>query len=107
MESKYKYLETIKAISALDNAKDTNNSRINFIVVSPECQGKGVATRMIRSITDNTPFFSGYTTNNVIDSQIHFSNKASRIAFERSGFGKISTEKHDDQFDRYYFVKEN
>lgn len=65
-----------------------NNTYINYVVVVPPAQCKGVATRMISAIKKNLEFFYNYNLvdANTISTVINFRNIPSRKVFSRNEF---------------------
>lgn len=84
------FLSYRKAKQILQNRSDTNNSDIDYLVVVPKAQGRGIGTRAVSSITHNPDFFAPENPTATISSQIHMQNTASKIVFARNGFEQYS-----------------
>ncbi len=79
-----------KAKQILQNRSDSNNADIDYLVVVPKAQGRGIGTRAVSSITHNLDFFAPESPIETITSQIHMKNTASKIIFARNGFEQYS-----------------
>ena len=75
------------AKQTLEQATATNNTSVDYLVVIPTSQGRGIGTRAIASIKNNTSFFALENEVKTIETQIHKSNLPSQKAFKRNGFG--------------------
>ena len=75
------------AKQTLEQATATNNTSVDYLVVIPTSQGRGIGTRAIASIKNNTSFFAPENEVKTIETQIHKSNLPSQKAFKRNGFG--------------------
>ena len=76
--------EKAKKIMMYNNKN--NNDTIQYLVVSPERQGRGYGTRIVCSIKDNIDFFAEGSSHNSLSTQIHPQNIASQKVFERNNF---------------------
>lgn len=65
---------------------NTDSATIEYIIVDPKAQGRGLATRMIKSITNNPKFFIGEKYNGKIVASIHKENIGSQKAFLKNSF---------------------
>ena len=87
--------------------KPTNQCIINLLAVKNEAQGKGIGTRIIKTISDNLGHFTEEESSNVLNAFIYEDNCASIKAFENNGFRR-PFRWYDDQiyagFDTYYKV---
>ena len=99
-----KYMSLVTAKKVLRSANHDNSTNIEFVVVSPDHQGNGVGTRMVRSITNNTEFFTNNDYNSVISAKAHYTNKASIKMFQKCDYERISAEL-DARFHSFYYVK--
>jgi len=68
-------------------------SMIEYIVVNPDAQGRGVGTRMIKSIKDNPMFFTSGKHRGKIQASVKPSNIASQKAFLKNGFRVVKPAK--------------
>jgi len=82
------FISINKAQRAISRAKSNNNADIDYLVVIPPEQGRGLGTRAISSIVNNTQFFAPKTRVKSLLTQIHTRNIASQKAFKRNGFEK-------------------
>jgi ribosomal protein S18 acetylase RimI-like enzyme len=98
-----KYMDRVVAERALANLHK-NDADICFIAVNPNLQGRGVGTRMVRSINENLEFFSGNEATNVCSCQIHKKNIASKKIFQRNNFKRLR--ENEAVLIDYYNVKE-
>ena len=108
-----RFLSEEKARIALINAEQdvSNNIYYKYLIVAPDCRGKGIGTRSVMSVMDknNTLFFSGTENINVTHCRINYANKPSQKVFERNGFGRLYDHgmgEPDEMFD-YYYVADN
>ena len=90
------YISYKKAKQILNNATSTNNTNIDYLVVVPPAQNKGIGTRAVKSISQNMDFFAPDKTIQTIHTQIHTANKPSQTVFRRNSFSKYSLT--DSQF---------
>ena len=90
------YLSYRKAKSIMQNRSDSNNADIDYLVVVPKAQGRGIGTRAVSSITHNLDFFAPESPIETITSQIHMRNTASKIVFARNGFEQYSLDVDHD-----------
>lgn len=86
------YISYKEAKKTLAHLTETNNTSIDYFVVIPSAQGRGVGTRAISSITHNTEFFAPDNEIATIETQIHKGNIPSQKVFKRNGFGKYTLE---------------
>ncbi len=84
------YISYKKAKQLLKSISDDNNASIDYLVVIPPAQNKGIGTRAVHSITHNMDFFAPNKTVTTIDTQIHKANKPSQAIFTRADFGKYA-----------------
>jgi RimJ/RimL family protein N-acetyltransferase len=84
------YLSYKQAQQILKKATPRNNTDIDYLVVVPPAQNKGVGTRAVRSITHNMDFFAAESPVSTIYTQIHKDNKPSQAIFRKENF-KIYT----------------
>ena len=92
MDRMNRFMSYDLALKALKRSNEHNNSFMNYIVVNPNRQGRGIGTRMLRSITDNMEFFTGNEQDNVLSANVFYSNKASRKMFEKNDFYLLNTD---------------
>jgi len=98
------YLSLAQARDLLLSSLDDNNLLLNYVVVSPGLQGRGIGTRVVRSINDNIANFTSLNHVEYATACIHNDNVASQKIFKRNGyeplynvsFGKYSA------FDDFY-----
>ena len=86
------YISYKKAKMAVERATASNNTDIDYLVVIPKAQGRGIGTRAVSSITHNLDFFAPEKEIATVTSQIHKKNTASQIIFARNGFEHYSLE---------------
>lgn len=79
-----------------------NNTMVDYLVVLPEYQGRGIGTRIVSSITRNPEFFGGIVPTNAMLTCIAGDNIPSQKVFNRNGFGLVEREKSEDQTFRDY-----
>lgn len=84
------YISYKKAKDMLRKATTSNNTNIDYLVVVPPAQNKGVGTRAVRSITHNMDFFAPDKAVHTIHTQIHKANKPSQAVFKRDSFAQYS-----------------
>lgn len=96
-------LSLIKTIRALIKQTDSNNMNIDYLIINPNNENKGVATRMISSITKNAENFNNGEVN-VLSASVHKNNIASQQVFIKNNFAPL-TSKDSDFLTDYYFVK--
>ena len=81
-----------------------NYSTIEYLVVNPECHGRGIGTRMITSIKENPDYFVGKEHRGSYVAFVHGDNIASQKAFLKNKFQVV---KRVDTFfthhDRYVY----
>jgi len=75
--------------------------RIEYLIVNPESQNKGYATRMINSITHNCNYFVGEDCGRVMAS-VEEKNLPSRKAFLKNNF--IVVAKNESVYGRTFFA---
>ena len=80
------YLSYKQAQRILRNTTQTNNTEINYLVVVPPAQNKGVGTRAVRSITHNMDFFAPENPIATIYTQIHKDNIPSQVIFRKENY---------------------
>lgn len=86
------YISYKEAKKTLQQATTTNNTAIDYFVVVPSSQGRGIGTRAIASILNNPEFFAPENEIATIETQIHKENIPSQKIFRRNGFGKYTLE---------------
>ncbi|MBE5738733.1 MAG: GNAT family N-acetyltransferase [Clostridiales bacterium] len=86
------YISYKKAKQILARARKNNNSDIDYLVVVPKSQGKGIGTRAVSSISHNLDFFSPENPVSTLTTEIHKKNTASQKIFQRNGFEQYSLE---------------
>ena len=84
------YLSYKQAQQILKKATPRNNTDIDYLVVVPPAQNRGIGTRAVQSITHNMDFFAPDTKVFTIYTQIHKDNKPSRAIFKKESY-KIYT----------------
>ena len=91
------YISYKKAKQILESTTKSNNTYIDYLVVVPTAQHKGVGTRAIHSIKHNPEFFAPEQQTKTMSVQIHDENTASQAVFRRNNFGKysFSTDKYN------------
>lgn len=62
-----------------------NRTHIEYLVVNPRMQGKGIGTRMIKSIKNNPEYFAS-NHKGILFASVEKSNEASKRAFLKNGF---------------------
>ena len=77
--------------------------KILYLIVNPQYNNCGIATRMIKSIINNQKFFSYNTRTEGISVEIHNDNIASQKAFLKNKF-KVYIPSHiNENFSVYFF----
>ena len=116
IDSKPDYLNLYQAMRALINAKPDNNSSINFLMVNPHMQNRGIGTRAVKTILHNMDYFTTNEDNNTMQSLIHYKNIASQKVFRKNDFYPIYMASQEDKsknsrykvvtdiYDNYYHV---
>lgn len=93
------------------NDVNYTESIIEYIVVNPQMQGKGIATRMIKSITNNLKFFTGHPNTESLIATIDKSNIASQKAFLKNNFYQLqpaySSQLNQSNFSHFRYLKPN
>ncbi|MGN0961207.1 MAG: GNAT family N-acetyltransferase [Christensenellales bacterium] len=86
-----------------------DNSTIEYIVVNPELQGRGIGTRMIKSITSNPQFFVGDKYNGKFVASVSETNLASQKAFLKNNFQVLQKPKSKiiTKYLRFFFSERN
>ena len=108
-------LESKKVLSFEDTRRLVDNNRanipslyVNFLVVNPDMQGRGIGTKSLKSLDDFRLFFVGDKEYNSMYATINQNNIASRKAFERNGYLGILRKDADEPrqypFDDYFKV---
>lgn len=84
------YIPVKKVQRAISKATDTSNIDINYLVVVPTHQSRGIGTRAVSSIINNPQFFAPKSKVGTLLTQIHTRNAASQKVFIRNGFEKCT-----------------
>lgn len=92
----------VALVSAPEGNSDETN--IQYIVVNPNMQGKGLGTALLTSIFANGNFFTRNRHKGYFVARIDKSNLASHKAFVKSGF-EVDEESNRDAFDKYVKMK--
>lgn len=69
-----------------ENYDVTYKDYLEYIVVNPNIQGKGIGTEMMESMSGNLPFFTGDENSRSLATYIRKNNTASRKLFVNMGF---------------------
>ena len=80
------YISYKKAKEILKKATSTSNTNIDYLVVVPPAQNKGVGTRAVSSITHNMDFFAPNKKIETVHTQIHKANTPSQVVFHKNNF---------------------
>ena len=116
IDGKPNYLNLYQAMRVLINAKSDNNSSINFLMVNPHMQNRGIGTRAVKTILDNMDYFTTNDENNAMQSLIHYKNVASQKVFRKNDFYPVYMVSQEDKardsryrvlndiYDNYYHV---
>ncbi len=80
------FLPLKKAEEILSLSSDENNTDLNYLIVIPKAQGRGVGTRMLCSIKNNPQFFSQNPLTKTTSAIVHKNNIASQTIFKRNDF---------------------
>lgn len=88
------YIPYAKAKHILKKATTNNNTSIDYLVVIPPAQNRGVGTRAVKSITHNMEFFAPDKKVRTVNTQIHKANKPSQAVFRRDSFSKYALTDH-------------
>ena len=98
-----KYLDEPDTINLLVNA-DEKNIYIEYIIVNPKYQGRGIATRFYKTIQDNIEFFSGSNNTHLIQLSINHENIASRKAVIKNNFKRMKPHNSADFIYATYYL---
>jgi GNAT superfamily N-acetyltransferase len=89
---------SIKKFLDIDEFNDNYHTHINYLVVSPKVQGRGIGTRVVKSIMNNPNFFREENENIVYSANIHYSNIASRKVFSKNNFSPVNYYDEDGSY---------
>ena len=99
---------TKQETNVIIDSKDENNLYIEYLVVNPDLHGKGIGTRIFKSIKENPVFFNNnYTDVSFIQTAIHNENIPSRKTVIKNGFKRIKPHKDPLPYSVYYFQLQN
>lgn len=100
------YLSHKRANKILASADDENNTDINYIIVIPKAQGRGVGTRMLASIKANPQFFSHNPFTQTTSAIVHKNNVPSQTIFRRNDFANYTLDLKNGKTNFHDFVCE-
>lgn len=112
-KNKNKYPNGMDGFLPLDKARRIfnistidNNTDINYLVVIPKAQGRGVGTRMLSSIKNNPSFFSHSLYTQTTSAIVHKNNIASKTIFYRNGFKEYTLDRLNQTSNFHDFLTE-
>ena len=85
-----------------ENYEAIYKDHLEYIVVNPDMQGRGVGTKMLESMSTNLGFFTGDTASQSLVTYIKNSNKASIRLFANMGFKKYTPPYIEGMTDNMY-----
>ena len=99
-----KFLTEPEVVDLLLNS-DNENIYIEYILVNPKFQGRGIATRFYKKIQENMEFFGGNKDINLIQLSINNENIASRKSIIKNGFKRMKPAYYEDNIYATYFLR--
>lgn len=82
------YISLKQAKNILNQSTQNNNTDLDYLVVIPTQQGKGIGTRAVHSITHNMQFFAQDKPVTTIYTQVHKDNTTCHKIMKKNNFNK-------------------
>jgi len=92
----------IQETNDLISRDNKNILTIEYTVINPDHQGKGIGTMLYKTIKDNIDFFGEYETPTCIQASIHNDNIPSRKTVIKNGFKRIRPGDNNQPYSVYY-----
>lgn len=86
----------------IKNNINENILTVEYAIINPNYQGKGIGTMLYKTLKDNIDFFSEYDTPAIIQASIHNENIPSRKTVIKNGFKRIRPIIEDQPYSVYY-----
>ena len=90
---------------------DLNESIVEYIIVNPNIRGRGIGTRMIKSLTNHLEFFTDNKNISSLTTTIDKTNIASQKAFLKNNFYELkpahSSQLSNSKFKHFRYIKTN